>query len=214
MNLSLIRPIIVAILMATPALFIGCNHRAASKSAQPAKATPEDSFKYILETFRRQVEDQNISFVVTDGSSRTAMSGSNKVSSELFPPKNAGENYKAVVTVESVSQYSLRRSRSSDEIEREKKSKNQSSSSLVDSSEKKDIEVVDSRFAATSQDSNNQSSATTSAPPQETVQRRPDGEVRKYELVHDGDHWQLVTKLDPKTEQSIKFAFDEALSRQ
>jgi hypothetical protein len=51
-------------------------------------------------------------------------------------------------------------------------------------------------------------------PGEDIVTRRPDEQVRKYELVDNGDRWVLVTQLDPKTEQSIKFAFEEALARQ
>ena len=49
---------------------------------------------------------------------------------------------------------------------------------------------------------------------EDKVTRRPTEDVRKYELVDDGEHWTLVSKLDPKTEASIKFAFEQALSGQ
>ena len=50
--------------------------------------------------------------------------------------------------------------------------------------------------------------------PQETVTRRPDVQTRKYELVYENNKWLLTTTLDLKTEKSIQFAFDEALSIQ
>lgn len=214
MNRPILRTIILAIAVVTPMCVAGCNQRASSKPAAAAKPTPEDSFKFIVDTFRRQVEGQGVGFVITEGSSRTAMSGTNKVAAELIRPKSADDHYKAVVTVETISSYSLRRTKSAEDIEREQNAKKQASTSLVDSSDKKGLEFIDSNLAGTTQKETSPTAPKTNLPPVETVTRRPESEKRKYELVHDGDRWALVTKLDPKTEQSIQFAFNEALSRQ
>jgi hypothetical protein len=208
MNLSLLRSIIVAILMVTPAFFAGCNQRASSKTA-------EESFEFIVDTFRRHVEGQNVGFVITEGSSRTSMTGTNKVTAQLVRPATPDDHYKGVVTVESRSNYSLRRTRTAEEIEREQNAKKQQgSTSLIDQSDKKGLEIIDPKLAGTNGSEPSPTSPKSNLQGEETVTRLPDNEKRDYQLVYDGDRWQLVTKLDPKTEQSIKFAFDEALARQ
>ena len=85
---------------------------------------------------------------------------------------------------------------------------------MDDAKERKGATVLEPDLAGPPPRENSQISPKSMLPDEDVVSRRPDVDTRKYELVDDGQHWTLITKLDPKTEQSIRFAFDEALSRQ
>ena len=175
-----------------------------------AKNTPEDRFKRILDSFRRKIEGQPVGFVVAEGSSRTTMMGTNKVTSELIQPTTADGHFKAVITVTSQSHTRSAARKSAEDAEREKNAKNQGKNALDDPKEKK---------ASTSSSPIWPAQHTPKAlnlprahvhPDEDVVTRRPNEDVRKYELVDDGEHWVLITKPDPKTEQSIEFAFDRS----
>jgi hypothetical protein len=210
MNRPALRRSILVLSLAIPALSAGCDrHFANGKSATVAKSSPEVRFQNILDSFRRKIEDQPVGFVVAEGGNRTTMMGSNKVTSELIRPATADGHFKAVITVSSQSRYSLRRT----ETEHDKNSPSQGSSSLNDSKEK-GVGILEPDLAGSPHNESPQSVAKTTQPGEDIVTRRPHDDVRKYELEDDGDHWVLITKPDPKTEQSIEFAFSEALARQ
>jgi hypothetical protein len=48
----------------------------------------------------------------------------------------------------------------------------------------------------------------------QTVARKETKHERTYHLVYESGRWKLITKLDPKTEKSIQYAFDQALRPQ
>jgi hypothetical protein len=211
MNRPALRRSILALSLAIPALAAGCDrHLANGKQATVAKNSPEDRFQNILESFRRKIEDQPVGFVVAEGGSRTTMMGTNKVTSEVIRPETTDGHFKAIITVSSHSGYSLRRA----ESERDKNSPSQGSSSLDDAKEKQGIGILEPDLASSPHNESPQSAAKTTQPGENIVTRRPHDDIRKYELVDDGDRWVLITKPDPKTEQSIAFAFSEALARQ
>jgi hypothetical protein len=218
MNRSVLRQILIACSLAIPVLSLGCNRHAANgNSTGMEQSGPEERFNRIMESFRRKIDGQPVGFVIVQGSSRTTMSGSNKVTSELIKPTTADGHYKAIVTVATTSHYSLRRSKAAeDAAEREKNAKNQqATNALDDPKEKKGIGILDPDLAGPPKNDTNQSATSTIPPDEDIVTRRtPPEDTRKYELVDDGQRWVLITKLDPKTEQSIRFAFDEALAMQ
>jgi hypothetical protein len=216
MNPPALRRSILVLALALPALSAGCDrHLANGESANIAKNTPEERFKHILESFRRKIEDQPVGFVVSDGGSRTTMMGMNKVSSALIAPQNPDGHFKAVITVSSQSRYSLRRTKTNgDETEHEQNAKNQATNPLADPKEKQGIGILEPDLAGTSHTDTSQSAPKVSQPEEGIVSRRPNEDVRKFELEDDGGRWVLVTKPDPKTEQSIAFAFSEALAHQ
>jgi len=80
--------------------------------------------------------------------------------------------------------------------------------------EKQGIGILEPDLAGSPHNESSQSAAKSTQPGEDIVTRRPNDDVRKYELEDDGDRWVLITKPDPKTEQSIQFAFSEALARQ
>jgi hypothetical protein len=215
MNRSALRQTILALALAIPALASGCNRQAANgNSTTMEKSGPEDRYKRIMDSFRRKIDGQPVGFVVIQGNSRTTMTGSNKVTSELIKPTTADGHFKAVVTVATESHYSLRRTKAAEDAEREKNARNQGKNALEDPKEKKGAAILEPDLAGPPPSDNGQSPIKPVTPDEDVVTRRPDVVTRKYELVDDGQHWALVTKLDPQTEQSIRFAFDEALARQ
>jgi hypothetical protein len=196
--------------------FTGCEkQRIASAPANPpspaAPVTPEESFQGIIETFRQSVEDVPIGFVMQDGTGgQTMMTGRNEVTHELVQPTNDGDPYKAVITVISQSRYSLQRpiedSQKQDAIQSEQTSGN-------GSTDESGVQVFDSDVVSTP---GNPSNATAGSSKKNTaaVTRKEDQQERKYELLFENGRWKLTTKLDPKTEGSIKLAFDRALATQ
>ena len=214
MNLFGIRQTLLAAGVVVAASCISCNQQnsqsglAASKNAKPG---PEESFNLIYDTFRRQMEDAPVGFVVSDSTTRTMMSGAIKVSGDLIRPTNETDPFKAVITVVSQSHYSIKRTiDDSNEKLHEK-----------DADAKKDDPLAvdnDASFFETgtnSQDaSDNHASRTAPRPGEEAVSRRPDEATRKYELLYQNGRWTLVTKLNPETEQSVQNAFNNALDTQ
>jgi hypothetical protein len=210
-----LRRSILVLSLAIPALSAGCDrHSANGESAESAKNAPEVRFQHILESFRRKIEDQPVGFVVSDGGSRTTMMGMNKVSSELIRPQTADGRLKAVITVSSQSRYSLRRSKTASEEAEHEQNKNQGTNALADPKEKQGVGILEPDLARGSRNETTQSSPTSSVPDEGLVSRRPNEDIRKFELEYDAGRWVLLTKTDPKTEQSIAFAFSEALAHQ
>ena len=213
MNRPALRRSILVLSLAIPALSAGCDRHLAGKPAV-AKSTPEERFQRILDSFKHKIEGQPVGFVVAEGGSRTTMMGTNKVTSELIRPESPDGHFKGVITVSSESRYSVRRTKTSDESEREKNGQNQGSSLLDDPKEKKGVGILEPDLASGAHGEASKSATKAPQPAEDIVTRRPNEDVRKYELVDDGDRWVLITKPDPKTEQSIEFAFSEALARQ
>lgn len=214
MNRPALRRTILVLSLAIPALSAGCDRQLASGKPAVAKSTPEERFQHILDSFRRKIEGQPVGFVVAEGGSRTTMMGSNKVTSELIRPESPEGHFKAVITVTTQSRYSVRRTKTGDESDREKNSQNQDTNPLADPKEKQGIGILEPDLASQPPNDTPQSATKITQPAEDIVTRRPHEDIRKYELVDDGDRWVLITKPDPKTEQSIEFAFSEALARQ
>jgi hypothetical protein len=212
-----IRQILLTLPLAIPALCAGCNqHASAGKPSAVAKNTPEERFQRILDSIRHRLDGQSFGFVVADGGTRTTMLGTNTVSSQLIPPEHADDHFKAIITIATESHYSLRRSKNgnTEEADRDPNGKNQNQKVLADPKEKKGIGILEPDLAGSPRSDTSQTTPKPTQPGEDVVARQPDQEVRKYELVDDGNHWVLVTNLDPKTERSIQFAFDDALARQ
>jgi hypothetical protein len=215
MNRSALRRIVLLFSLLIPTIFAGCDRPAANgKPAATAKSSPEDRYNNIMDSFRRKIDGQPVGFVVTDNGSRSMMVGSSKVTSELIRPDTPDGHFKAVVTVTTETRYSLRRApKSAEETDREKNSKNQNSSALTDK-DKQGVGILEPDLTP-SRGENPQAAPKPKQPEEDTVTRRtPPPDVRKYKLVDDGEQWVLITKLDPKTEASIQFAFNEALAHQ
>jgi hypothetical protein len=198
---------ICVLVVALAAGFAGCQ-RPADEAKAPAQGTSgqptaEESFETVVDTFRRGVEDIAIGFRVPDGSGgQTLMTGRNEVSHKLIPPAKPGDPYKAEITVTSQSEYSLQRSKAP--------SVQAESNQTADSGD--DAQIYDPAVAS-APDAGNE--ATTTADKNAvTVARTDNTYQRTYELIYENGRWKLLTKLDPKSEELIKFAFDRALGSQ
>ncbi len=148
---------LAALFLVIAAIGGGCNRENAGGDAtsKTAKSAPEESFQRIINAFRRKVEDQPIGFVVSDGSSRSTLSGTNKVSYEVIAPAHSGDLYKAVVTVDSHSRYSIRRPKgSADNSEHDQNAKNQTRNSLSEPSDNNGIGILDPDMAGPSGNDN------------------------------------------------------------
>jgi len=194
---------------------VGPNSAAAAKQEKPG---PEESFKRIMEEFKRKVEDIPIGFVVTNANTRSSMVGTNKVSYEMIPPAGGENRYKAVVTIVSQTQYSFHRSKSTgEESDKDQNASNQNQSTLNERKDNTSISILDSTLAGKATRSPSDASGGSSSKNdsvEEVAASRPDQRVRKYDLVYENGRWVLATKPDPKNEKSIQFAFDQALSGQ
>jgi hypothetical protein len=216
MNRSSVGHVFAAVALIVAAA-TGCQKQAGDTKAKAApavttKPTPEESFELIVETFRRGVEDVPFGFKVDDGSGgRTMMTGRNVVTHKLIPPAKEGEPLKAEIKVASKSQYSLQRSTEQPEADSEESEDATDTESTDDS----DVQIFDPAVASTPGAGTDRRATTTKEDKSAvTVARRDDQDERTYELVYENGRWKLVTKLDPKTEELIKFAFDRALATQ
>jgi hypothetical protein len=215
MNRPTLRRTILVLSLAIPALAAGCDrHVANGKSTTIAKNTPEARFQRVVDAFRRNIEGQPVGFVVAEGSSRTTMFGTNKVTANLINPATADDHFKAVITVSTQSGYSLRHTKPGEEAEPKKNGQNQDTDPLADPKAKQGVSILEPDLASSPHKEVSSTGPNAIQPGVDIVARRPNVDVRKYELVDDGEHWVLITKTDPKTEQSIEFAFKDALAEQ
>ncbi len=218
MKLLGIQLTVLATSLGVVAACISCSRQdpngSKSVAAKNAKPGPTESFDVIIETFRRRMEETPIGFVVSDSSGRSTMTGTNKVSHELIRPANETDPYKAVITVASQSRYSIKRTKeSSEDAAHEKNADAKANNPLAEPGDDLGIESFDAGLISKPV----ADSPKTDAPARTTedvVARRPDEEVRKYELLYQNGRWILVTELNKETEQSIQNAFDSALNTQ
>jgi hypothetical protein len=191
---------------------ISCNdHSTAPKhAAVNAKPGPEESFETIMEMFRRRMEEVPIGFVVSDASSRSTLTGTNKVSHELIKPANAGEPYKAVVTVTSQSRYWVARTKETDDADRDAKEAAAKNAKQAVESGAENANSSDPSASAPSGDLRSHGPLTG----ERTALPSSDEDQRKYELVYENGRWKLVTQLNLETEQSVQNAFNNALDTQ
>jgi hypothetical protein len=194
----------------------GCRDEAASSAAAVAartakNPTPEESFQLIVDTFRRGLEDVPIGFVMREEGGQSMMVGKREFSHELIKPTKEGEPYRATIIVHTQSRYSIQRTKATDENGADEQADERSSG--VEPPGEQDgesgLETYDSDLVS-APDSNNDSRRSTAAPAKDIVERYPVEGQQKYDLVHENGRWSLITKLDPETEKSIRYAFERA----
>jgi hypothetical protein len=193
------------------ATLVGCREASdprPSAGGSVKKSGPEESFKLIVETFRRGVEDVPIGFVVRQESGQSMMTGKNEVSHELIRPTKEGEPYRATITVTSQSRYSIQRTNEQQPAE-EQPEEPSALDTNGDSADEDGQEVFDSNLVG-GVSAKNETRRSAPGAPEQFIARRPDEGQQKYELVYENGDWHLVTKLDPETEQSIRTAFEHA----
>jgi hypothetical protein len=199
---------------------IGCaNEPPASNVA--AVPGPQERLDAIVATLRRGF-DQGGGGVITTGpagqaSTVTAISVNTQVTShKLIPPTGEGEPLRAAITVEMKSRYTYRAApvgpadgRGRGEVADERA--NVMAEGLAGGENQG--EVLDSELVglASGADAGRR---TLPAQPEEVAIGWPESVTRSYDLVYQGDRWELVTEIDAKAEPLIKFAFDRALATQ
>lgn len=198
----------------------GCGEQTQSNASAAAartakKPTPEESFKLIVDTFRRGMEDVPIRFVMRDEGGQSMMVGKREVSHELIRPTKEGEPYRAFITVHTQSHYSTQRTKVPEENGAEEQAEEGSSGiePLGESDDENGLETFDSDLVS-APGTSKESRRSATAPAEELVARRTDQGQQRYELVYENGLWTLVSKLDPETEQSIGYAFEKALKTQ
>jgi len=194
-----------------------CNHHSAGTkhtAAANAKVGPEESFQPIIEMFRRRMEETPVGFVVSDASSRSTLTGTNKVSHEVIKPQNPDESYKAIITVTSQSRYWVARTKEDEESDRDKESKDAAAKNEKLSTDAPDEKNGKSFDPAGSVSGDSSRSGPGSIIGERTSIPSSDKDERKYELVYENGKWKLVTQLNPETEQSVQHAFENALATQ
>jgi hypothetical protein len=192
-----------------------CTHQSAATTTaaakKHAKPGPEESFQPIIETFRRRMEETPIGFVVNNSNGRSSMTGTNKVSYELMPPKTENDPYKATITVKSQFRYSVKvSSETPDESAHEKNSNK--NDRLLNEKDQKGNESFDSGVGKSSTESSKSAAPATHAT--EQVLPHTDVEEHKYDLIYQDGKWILVTELNKDTEQAVQNAFKSALETQ
>ncbi|HEX2474860.1 MAG TPA: hypothetical protein VHK01_08945 [Lacipirellulaceae bacterium] len=194
----------------------GCRDEAASSaSAAAARAaknpTPEESFQLIVDTFRRGLEDVPIGFVMREEGGQSMMVGKREFSHELIKPTKEGEPYRATITVITQSRYSMQRSKAPEENGAEEQTDEGSSGvePLGEQDGESGLETFDSDLVS-APESKKDSRRPTAAPAEDIVERYPVEGQQKYDLVYENGRWSLITKLDPETEKSIRYAFERA----
>lgn len=207
-----LQQVCVAAVIGIAAVCVSCNrHGDTSGSAVVSKSTkpaPEESFDRVMETFHRRMEETPIGFVIADGSGRSTFSGTNKVTEELIRPATPNDPYKAVVTVVSRSNYSIKRVKESDDPRDKKTARDETAAQG-----RADVTTETSSTSA-SQPADAAKNSASGKPADDFIARRPDEEVRKYELLYKDGRWVLITALNRETEQSIQNAFNSALAAQ
>jgi hypothetical protein len=202
------------------AVIAGCQDKqtVGLRSPNPraiGKLGPEESFELIVETFRRGVEDVQIGFRMPREGGHSMMVGKNEVSHVLIRPAKEGEPYKGIIKVDSESRYSIKKSTEQDEeSESEKDSEEEDAPSRLNAAgEPSGTEILDTELVGTVGASEKISRPKLPAG-NSVVSRQKDQMEREYELLYQNGRWELVTKLDPETEQSIDNAFKHALQTQ
>jgi hypothetical protein len=209
-------------LLAAIAVCSSCSHSTdasrLSAAAKIAKPGPEESFKEIVETFRRRMEQTPIGFVVNNPNGRSTMTGQNKVTDQLIKPAKEGDPYKAVITVESQSRYSVKVSADpTEDSSRDKNNANKNDRLLPDDADKDkgptpfDPNLTNPK-AATEAATAKPGAATRGG--DQVLPREETKDVRKYDLVYENGRWKLVTELNKETEQATQNAFNSALDTQ
>jgi hypothetical protein len=190
---------------------VGCDRDMAETTAAPATMTPEEKFELIVDTFRRAMETDASTVIATGGAGQqAAVSISNTVKHQLTPPAKEGELYRGTITVESYSHYSIQRTPSQQEAVGDDEAGNETGSRTAGGVES-NVEISDAELigGVSSRPRRVPSVLGKTGP-----LARPNEHIRTFELEYRNGRWELVSKLDPETEQAVQTAFRHALKTQ
>jgi hypothetical protein len=201
---------------------LGCQRTSSTQSKQTdTRPAAEKSFDEIAQIVKSALETGGVGmqggFVDNKGNARSQFSVHNDVTSEIIPPTDGSEAYRAKITVKSRTTYSLRRipdseKKNSDQDNKKKSSGQDSGANPPDDTPQtgpNGVEVLDQDLVTPSK-----GKSLPGGQPDDAVSRLADEESRTYDLAYESGHWVLKSELDPKTEQSVSNAFKYALSLQ
>ena len=195
---------------------LGCRNEPTTAQSESARPSPEKSFTEVVDMFTKGIEVSGGSasgFVAQSTGASTRFQVHNTVTSKLIPPTKPDDPFRGTITVSSQSIYSLRRSAEDEE----KKAKDEEPAIGGNGPNAFD-KAAESGSEFQSFDQGLVAGPTDDKKPEGNdtpiVQRRPDKVDRVYDLVYQGGRWELITKLDPKTEAAVENAFERALRLQ
>jgi hypothetical protein len=207
----------IVVICFTTLASIGCNREpSVSAEVKSDRPDPAESFAEIVEIFTDGMDapgGEASAFVASGANVSTRFQVHNTVTSELTAPANADDPYRGTITVSSQSIYSLRRVPGDDDDKKANDDQHPNSRNgfgLLDDEGNSDsgFQSFDQGLVAPGERDKDDAGGV------ESVQRRPDKVDRNYDLVYQAGRWELVTKLDPKTERSVANAFERALRLQ
>lgn len=194
----------------------GCNESSPAVHTAARQATPEDGFEAIVALVRDGIElpaSDVGSLIAQRSGSSSRFQVHNAVASKLIPPAAAGDPYRGKITISSQSVYSLRRTADDDEDTKDR-DKSESSNSGWSQLDGDDSDSGFQSFDRNLVSDDDAQEEGTKGSDIQSVQRRADKVDRVYDLEYRNGRWELITQLDPKTEASVKNAFDRALRLQ
>ena len=214
-----VRNVFYSALLAVFAGGAGCAEESAVTIQPPppplvALTGPEASFEAVVETFRRGVEDVPIGFVVhDDAGGHSMLTGRNEVTHQLVPPTKEDDRYHGTITVKSQARYSMQRSTEETNDQADEQSGDENANGQQ-SGDESGVEIFDPALVSAPDEPIKDRRPANRDKNAAIVARKETKHERSYQLVYENGRWKLITKLDPKTEKSIQYAFDQALKSQ
>ncbi len=203
---------------------LGCQkHPTAPPHQVDTRPAAVQSFDEIAQVVKSALETGGVGgvqggFVDEKGNARSQFSVHNNVTSELIPPTDGSDAYRAKITVKSKTTYSLRHipdteKKDSDQDNKKNNKGQDSGANPMDDTPQtgpNGVEVLDPGLVS----SPAKSKPLPGNKVDNSVSRLADEESRTYDLAYENGRWVLKTELDPKTEQSVSNAFKFALAQQ
>jgi hypothetical protein len=185
----------------------GCDKSAPSVSSQ-TPATPEESFRSIVDTIRRGIETSGGALaggVPHRDGGLTTIAISNKVVDEYIPPTNEGDAPRAKISIESESQIIIQRAPIGDgRAEQPAENVDADSAGFT-------VDVSDPVTMSQSR-STSRRAARSSSP--DVPVARPNKTTATYDLIHKNGRWELAAEIDREKNLAAYEAFDYALKTQ
>jgi hypothetical protein len=172
-----------------------CNKPSPQASLPPS---PEESFKFIVDTIRRSIESTSGGVFAPSGGGYTALSMRYAVVDEYLPPHEANESPRGRITIEEESEVTIQPAQRGDDEMREADDRDNAASggSLQSPS-------------ARSQTRSGEGPSFKEAPLPRTNKAS-----KVFELVRKNDRWELATEINREKDPAVFEAFDYALKTQ
>lgn len=192
----------------------GCQDEAASpRQGVTESLTPKESFFEIVRLVRSRVETGGNNpgrFVMESGGRRSQFVVRNDVESEIIPPESPDDPWRATITINSRSTYSLREMESDDDRDAQREAEQEQDEFSLDETGESGIDALDDNLITTGP----QQRPARSDEPEVSVSRQETDDIRTFEFVYEDGRWVQQTETDPETERALQGSFDRALELQ